>query len=306
MPLFTNLRISSETLKWAEAKEYCEDWNGHLIVLDSQDKWNYFTAHDQYQEYRLHEGFYWIYMRFNDTFKCGDGKVQPWVYSGWGRGDTSYQEPDGCPEQSCVLLLNNQMYTARCYTRKKALCETDPTTTSRLDAVDGDITHSSTHFTESDTAVFTVSSPETDVFSTLSLSTQTTEAEGETISDLQETSATSVLTPTTALVTHDVNNSTCNTCCLLKNLTKLDRRELDEILRGLRIQLEVNKTMLSSQRRKLISVYDSRPSSVAMGGVACIILAAVVGVIVVPDGVSLVRLVYKQFESQHDTSVSVG
>ncbi|XP_033730351.1 cell wall protein DAN4-like [Pecten maximus] len=543
LSLFTNLVISPGKLNWKAAKEYCNDRNGRLLVLNSQEKWDYFTAHDQYQEHHLNEGLYWIGMRFNDTFGCEGGSSRSWVYSGWGRWSARYPEPDGCPEQSCVLLWDNEMFTTWCYRLHKALCETIfsgttktsiHATTSRLEAADNAFTHSSTYFNRAELAVstesFTASSPKSDgesstVFSTtprtegesktifepttfdpttsdmttsdLKTSDMTTSdlktsdlttfdpttsdpttsdlktsdpttsdtttsgpttsdlttfdptTSGPTTSDLttsdQTTSdlttfdpttsdpttsdpttsdlttfdpttydpttsntmtsnpttsnpttydttrydtttsktttsktttsdlttsdmttsdmttsdmttsdlttsdmttfapttsdmtaydlttfdpttyvlttsdsttfepttsdtttsdpTTSVSTSTTSLVSSDVENDTCIKCCLLKKQTKLARYKLEGIMRVLRIQLAVNKTMLSSQRRKLVSVYDSRPSCVAMGGVACIILAAVVGVIVVPDGVSLGRLVYRQFKQQHDTSV---
>ncbi|XP_033726126.1 mucin-22-like [Pecten maximus] len=431
LSLFTNLVISPGKLNWTAAKEYCNDMNGGLLVLDSQEKWDYFTAQDQYQEHRLNKGLYWIGMRFNDTFACEGGSSRSWVYSGWAFSRTTKTSIQA--------------------------------TTSRLEAADDVFTHSSKHFNRAEIAVSTesstASSPKSDgVSSTVFSTTPTTEGESKTTfepttsdpttsdlttsdlttfepttsdmtsdlttydtmtsnpttydtttsdlktsdlttfdpttSDLttfdpttsnQATSdlttsgpttsdlttfdpttsvlttydlttfepttfepttfepttfepttsdpttsdsttsdpttsdpttsdpttydlttsdqTTSVSTSITSLVTSDVENDTCIKCCLLKKQTKLARYKLDEMMRVLRIQLEVNKTMLSSQKRKLVSVYDSRPSSVAMGGVACIILAAVVGVIVIPDGVSLVRLVYKQFKPQKDTSV---
>ncbi|XP_060080197.1 uncharacterized protein LOC132559584 [Ylistrum balloti] len=112
----------------------------------------------------------------------------------------------------------------------------------------------------------------------------------------------SLRSTTTTHVSSGVDRNKCKICCLPRNLTRhLDLRELEEIKHMLKVQLTLNKTSLSSHQRKLISVYDSRPTSKAMGALACVILAAAVGIIIVPDILSLVGFVYKSFRTQCET-----
>ncbi|XP_033726356.1 uncharacterized protein LOC117315984 [Pecten maximus] len=70
MPLFTELLVSQEKMNWTSAEEYCEELNGRLIVLDSQEKLDNLTSHDQYKAQYLDEERYWTGMRFNDSVRC--------------------------------------------------------------------------------------------------------------------------------------------------------------------------------------------------------------------------------------------
>ncbi|XP_033726355.1 uncharacterized protein LOC117315983 [Pecten maximus] len=245
------------------------------------------------------ESVNWIGMRFNDSFSCKmKDKAKQWKFDGWGRwgrwNDLNV-EPNGCPDKRCVRLRYNAMFTSWCSSLYQALCETDVSQTTSIltttfshtraytiEGVNEESVNSSTHFTISET---TEASVDTMI--------PTTEAESVTSSDL------TTISTSMTLVTSGVETDTCAKCCTVKNFTKLDQFELEESLHELRSQLAVNKTKLSVQRRKLISVYDPRPSSVVMGGVACSILAVIVGVIVLPDAVVSVRFVYTRFDRVH-------
>ncbi|XP_033726001.1 C-type mannose receptor 2-like [Pecten maximus] len=78
-------------------------------------------------------------------------------------------------------------------------------------------------------------------------------------------------------------------CCNKNNVTHLTNDKKQEIITQLKEELYVAKTNTSASRRKLISVYDSRPSSVALGGLGCTLLVFTLGCIVVPDIINLVR-----------------
>ncbi|XP_021376271.1 uncharacterized protein LOC110465033 [Mizuhopecten yessoensis] len=236
-PLFMDLHVSRNIFKWEDARKYCQTKNGRLIVLDSQEKWNFYNTHDKYKSNNLSAGWYWTGLRFDDTVQCHTtGDMTTWVYDGWARWSNSVSEPNACPWDRCIRLQNNWMWTSKCKMRCKAICEIgwiDPMRST-------------------------------------------------TIEPIFETTASGT-------------NDTCDTCCFNANYSrKLDQHEREQIQHSLRVQLAVNKTDLSAQRRKLISVYDSRPSSVAVGGLACVILAAIVGVIVVPDIICLGRYMFKQ------------
>ncbi|XP_069102648.1 uncharacterized protein [Argopecten irradians] len=81
---------------------------------------------------------------------------------------------------------------------------------------------------------------------------------------------------------------TCEELCYT-NRSHPSQTELRAMMEELTLELAINKTTLSSRRRQYISVYDSRPTSVAMGGVAVAFLITCLCVIAVPDIISLVR-----------------
>ncbi|XP_021340139.1 cell wall protein DAN4-like [Mizuhopecten yessoensis] len=153
-----------------------------------------------------------------------------------------------------------------------------------------------------DASSTTTNQQEVNVSSTVPNTVSTTDPADVMSSDLstsnwkEQTAVLSTLSTATTLFPSAVVNDNCSKCCFKSIKTRnLDQQERDEIKHALKVQLAVNKTNLSIQKRKLISVYDSRPSSVAMGGLACVVLAAVVGVIVVPDVITLGEFVYKWF-----------
>ncbi|XP_060068803.1 uncharacterized protein LOC132548918 [Ylistrum balloti] len=96
-------------------------------------------------------------------------------------------------------------------------------------------------------------------------------------------------------VTMTLSDDSENTSCICKcqtstwgSLANLTMSQKQEILSELQALLTVTKHTTSMFRRKLISKYDSRPSSVTMGYVAIAILSSVTAMIVVPDVICLV------------------
>ncbi|XP_033725326.1 mucin-2-like [Pecten maximus] len=120
---------------------------------------------------------------------------------------------------------------------------------------------------------------------TTSNTDRATPSEQSTIIKTEKSASTSTTAP-------DLN--TCDKCCIKVNST-LTEHEIEMKQNLLKVQLAVNKTNLSSHRRKLISVYDSRPSSLAMGIVACAILVSVGVFIIIMDAITMYRLMYKRF-----------
>ncbi|XP_033726390.1 uncharacterized protein LOC117316012 [Pecten maximus] len=289
-------------MNWTSAEEYCEELNGRLIVLDSQEKLDNLTSHDQYKANYMDEERYWTGMRFNDSVRCDLTKdSNPWVYTGWGRWENEDNEPNWCPRQQCVKLGLNLMSSALCKSRYRVLCETemvhttavqDQTITSSTELVEVNDTRSTDTSTD-----FSISEPEPSY--TVSIATSRTEADMTSYDPT--TSVMSAITTGAALVPFTAENHTCGRCCSSQNVTSrtLDQYELEESIAALRAQLTVNKTELSAYKRKLISVYDSRPSSVVMGSVACAILVTVIGVIVLPDVLALGLFMCRRLQTQH-------
>ncbi|XP_033725140.1 cell wall protein DAN4-like [Pecten maximus] len=300
-------------MTWTDAKKYCKKWNGRLIVLDSQEKWDYFTAHSKYQEYRLNETVQWIDMKFNDTFTC-EWKDVSLITSGQTRSieqtttsemeaayvESTVSSPHFSKPETDVSSITSSTRSTPEKDVSTAASSTRSTPESDVSSAVSFTTSSTSPQTETDVLSTTLSTPSTSGTkepATVSPTTTTTEAEIMTSFD-SPTSTTPVISTTTALILSGVENDTCSRCCLLKNQTKLNQYELEEILHFLRLQLAVNKSTLSVQRRKLVNVYDSRPSSAAMGGVAYVILATVLGVIVVPDRIAFARFLYERSRPQ--------
>ncbi|XP_033759433.1 low affinity immunoglobulin epsilon Fc receptor-like [Pecten maximus] len=80
------------------------------------------------------------------------------------------------------------------------------------------------------------------------------------------------------------NNIACG-CCTKRNrnITQISRVDLLNTITQTKAELSVRMNTISTYRRKRISVYEARPSCMAMGVVALIIIAGVIGAIVVPD-----------------------
>ncbi|XP_021356394.1 mucin-3A-like [Mizuhopecten yessoensis] len=169
-------------------------------------------------------------------------------------------------------------------------------------------TTQSTHSDEvtSDVRTTTQSTHSDEVTSDVKTTTQSTHSD-EVTSDVKTTTqsthsagATAVVpTMSTNVVPTAYNNTlvdgSCEECCVKNNKSRqLSHEELKSVIKELKSQLAVNKNNLSTNRRKLISVYDSRPSSVAMGGVAIAIMIVIPGIIVIPDMVNLVRFMYRR------------
>ncbi|XP_069129246.1 uncharacterized protein [Argopecten irradians] len=80
-------------------------------------------------------------------------------------------------------------------------------------------------------------------------------------------------------------------CCIRRTRVKyLSMEELVYAVQELKLRLTVNKTSLSSWKCKHLSVYEARPSSVAMGGVAIAILISIIGMMFISDMVNYARL----------------
>ncbi|XP_033726034.1 cell wall protein IFF11-like [Pecten maximus] len=193
------------------------------------------------------------------------------------------------------------MRTAFCNRVYKAICEREMVHT----AITHDQSTTSTELLEvnSVTSSITSSKPEHHTAPTTLLTTTSTPEED--VSRSTDSSTMSAISTTVALVTSELENDTCRKCCSSQevNSRELSKTELEDWIATLRFQLAVNKTRLSVQRRKLISVYDSRPGSVAMGGVACTLLVTVIGVIVVPDILALWKFVRNLYSTQQKTLV---
>ncbi|XP_069122346.1 uncharacterized protein [Argopecten irradians] len=298
---FSNLQLieSDKQKTWHESVQYCEGKGGRLLVMDSQEKWDYVTDH--VQALGLTSKEYWISMKFNDSVGCDSNGH--WNYQGWGKWDRN--EPDKCRDEQCVRVKNNKMRTTECYKEKKAICQIDSTdsTTTEADST----TEMSTTVSTADmdttsfvpTAISTteaaVTSSGMDVtFSETTTRFNMTPSEQTTELDMMSSIATAISTQGNAIsppiVSNPVENGTCSRmCCTPINQTQLSHEELKQMQQALKYELLVNKTSLSSHRRRLVSVYDSRPSSVAMGGVASVILVTVFGFIVTLDCINLCR-----------------
>ncbi|XP_021356392.1 mucin-3A-like [Mizuhopecten yessoensis] len=158
----------------------------------------------------------------------------------------------------------------------------------------------------SDLKTTTQSTHSAEVTSDVKTTTQSTHS-AEVNSDVRTTTQSTptagaiavVPTMSTNVVPTAYNNTLvdgiCEECCVKNNKSnQLSHEELKSVIKELKSQLAVNKNNLSTNRRKLISVYDSRPSSVAMGGVAIAIMIVIPGIIVIPDMVNLGRFFYRR------------
>ncbi|XP_033735086.1 uncharacterized protein LOC117323761 [Pecten maximus] len=121
----------------------------------------------------------------------------------------------------------------------------------------------------------------------------------DTFVSTSTSSTTSMKTTTKKPTSHYVANMSCE-CCVRNrtNITQLSRAELQDAITQLRAQLSVSKIDTSVNLRKRISVYESRPSSMAIGGMACVIIGAVIGCIVLPDFIMMCTFLYKLVKSR--------
>ena len=100
---------------------------------------------------------------------------------------------------------------------------------------------------------------------------------------------TSVVSMTTSSATPCV--CSCPTSFLNPNDTDFEK-QLNKKLDEIKTKLVVNKTDLSSEKRKKISAPDERVSSQSIGSVGAVLLAVVVLAVVVPDLIVVLKIVY--------------
>ncbi|XP_021341979.1 uncharacterized protein in LEU2 3'region-like [Mizuhopecten yessoensis] len=132
---------------------------------------------------------------------------------------------------------------------------------------------------------------------------QTSITDSQTTADTETTDIWNIADRNTVITTLSVEtgNSTLNcTCCKNKwnKSTKLSREQQQKILYQLQSLLTVTKKSTSNFKRKFISEHDSRPSSIAIGYFAGVVLSVITGVIVVPDFTRMVLHVRKRRGSQ--------
>ncbi|XP_021360791.1 secretory phospholipase A2 receptor-like [Mizuhopecten yessoensis] len=203
----------------------------------------------------------WVGLRADSydckNYKWTNGNPLGWV--NWSPG-----EPNNCAKQFCVRLTENGLGTSHCYNYETvALCvKVNSTTTQSTNSVTARPAEKPTTTTEKPTT--TTEKP-------------TTTAEKPT---------------TTDAITANVS---CDCCTRTRtNVTQPSHAELLEVIIQLKAALSVNKNNTSTYRRKLVSVYESRPSSMVMGGVACIIMSVVISWVVVPDFLTLFVFLFKR------------
>ncbi|XP_069122345.1 uncharacterized protein [Argopecten irradians] len=123
---FNDLFLSPRQLTWGDSIQYCEENGGRLLVMDSQEKWDYFTADQDYTALGLFHGHFWIGMKFDDSVLCDASNN--WIYQGWGHWANDNEEPNYCPSDRCIKLKNNWMRTDNCLEPLTAICQIDSTT----------------------------------------------------------------------------------------------------------------------------------------------------------------------------------
>ncbi|OWF47867.1 uncharacterized protein LOC110453859 [Mizuhopecten yessoensis] len=115
-----------------------------------------------------------------------------------------------------------------------------------------------------------------------------------TASDVWTTTG-SMTTPYDVTSTQKSNSTSCS-CGDKKNWsTQLGHDELQNLIQELKSQVAVDRKDLSAWKRKSVSVYDSRPSNVAIGCVAIAFLTTAATLIIVPDIISLVRFLHNRY-----------
>lgn len=90
-------------VSWTEAERLCEEKGGHLVVIDSQEKFDMVTS------LAVEKGVRFVWL---GCYRAADGSMK-WVNSAdidfykWGAGEPSVTESDGTPEDY-VLLWNTK------------------------------------------------------------------------------------------------------------------------------------------------------------------------------------------------------
>ncbi|XP_033750889.1 uncharacterized protein LOC117335077 [Pecten maximus] len=106
--------------------------------------------------------------------------------------------------------------------------------------------------------------------------------------------ATTATTPVlTSVYTFDTTSTNIPCTRRQPNISQLSQAELLDAITQLKAELAVSKNNTSTYRRKRISVYESKPSSMVMGGVACAIMSVVIGWIIVPDFITMCMFLFK-------------
>ncbi|XP_069136890.1 uncharacterized protein [Argopecten irradians] len=171
------------------------------------------------------------------------------------------------------------------------MAETTSSTSTMMAETTSSTTKSSsptTSLSSSTTTAEVTSSPSESSSRTTFLPTSITTEEATT-STATESTDRSVTSAVSMITTPSTTCDPALTRCVCKgNLIQLSPSELQESINMLKTNLAVMKNSTAIARRKRISVYDSRPSSQAVGGVACGIMSVLLGWIVIADLVALI------------------
>ncbi|XP_033733248.1 protein SLG1-like [Pecten maximus] len=131
----------------------------------------------------------------------------------------------------------------------------------------------------------------TTVFTATVSGRHTTNADIGTTQIETQTTVVNIESPTT---TNAYKACTCKCYKTYWNNSKrLTTKEKLQLRSELQTKLAVMKNSTSMFKRKLISEYDSRPSSITMGCFAIVILSLIVGMIIIPDVINLISYVHR-------------
>ncbi|OWF41356.1 sperm receptor for egg jelly-like isoform X2 [Mizuhopecten yessoensis] len=257
------------TDNWANAKESCKQQKAHLVRIDDAGIDNFLRTTMKTK------GMYLIWTGANDIDTEG---VYVWEdngarvnYSDWGENSPTNRTAD----QDCVIFAVRRAWMdKKCTKYYKYACQKTNQTIDDRNADDQvSVTASGVQqTTTSDDAEQTARSGDSEQ------TTSPDDAEQTTRSGDAEQTTSSTESPTLRCF-----------CCSRNNVTQLTGEKKQQIISELKKELFVVKANTSASRRKLISVNDSRPSSVAIGSLGCFLLVLVLGFIVVPDLIDLGR-----------------
>ncbi|XP_060066676.1 uncharacterized protein LOC132546962, partial [Ylistrum balloti] len=324
--------LSNSTGNWSEGESYCLEHNGRFVTIDTQGKYDRILDLDN-NDILSTEVF--IGLSTTST-NCTDyiwSSGKPLVWSKWKRSKVN-PEPNRCTTNQCIRLVSGTFRTTECKHTYKALCEyvvktpsssttmattqIIKTTTLKMAATETSITFSPFSFSSLPSTLETTSpitktpvDMETSLITTVAKETSTNPISASLLysSTTKSTIGTATAMELTTFSSTSATSIVNVTCIIRKtNVTKLSHGELLEIITQLKAELSVSKNNTSTYRRKRISVYESRPSSMIMGGVACTIMSVLICGIVVPDIITLLVFLFKLYalESPFFLSNSTG
>ncbi|XP_069119115.1 uncharacterized protein [Argopecten irradians] len=205
----------------------------------------------------------------------------------WNNWDLGHNQPRWCDRKLCVMMLEGVFRTSECSQKRLGLCEFI-NASSDIHTTTGSIT------SELTATLIPVTSSVRQISTPVPTSAWAADAVSVTMTTTQLT--------TNVSPQGSVRNTTDLPCTGRKaNETRLSPEELMNVIKALKAELSVMKNSTSTFRRRRISVYESRPSSVVMGGVACGFMAVVIGWIVVPDVIIMCAFLCKCLKTHRIT-----
>ncbi|XP_069136743.1 uncharacterized protein [Argopecten irradians] len=104
---------------------------------------------------------------------------------------------------------------------------------------------------------------------------------------------------------NNTQTDTMQCCCRKAKEIQFKPEELQTAIAAMKKKLTVLKSNTSMSRRKLISVYDARPSSVIIGSSGCVIIIFILCLIVIPDILHLVYAVTNKKGQRSNNHIQV-